>query len=151
MQLSFFPPVLYAYKKIIHNKILTYKMNLMSYHLVDTSITVTLILYLILWIYGSVKILNKNGHHSWNFSSLKIENWGRRGWGICSSIFFKSKIIYTYTQKYTIFQQPKIFFPLIFDHEKYWKYIGKLYLIIGVFQFFFSNKFPLKNLVAAVT
>ena len=65
MQLSFFPPVLYAYKKIIHNKILTYyKINLMSYHLVDTSITVTLILYLILWIYGSVKILNKNGHHS---------------------------------------------------------------------------------------
>ena len=65
--------------------------------------------------------------------------------------FFKSKIIYTYTQKYTIFQQPKIFFSSIFDHEKYWKYIGKLYLIIGFFQFFFSNKFPLKNLVVAVT
>ena len=134
---------------------MTYKINLMSYHLGDTSITVTLILYLILWIYGSVKILNKNGHHSWNFSSLKIENWGGRGWGICSSIyFFKSKIIYTYTQKYIIFQQPEIFFSLIFDHEKYWKYIGKLYLIIGFFNFFFlffSNKFPLKNLVAAVT
>ena len=36
-------------------------------------------------------------------------------------VYFLNPKLYicTYTQKYIIFQQPEIFFPLIFDHEKY--------------------------------